>query len=137
MNSDWDMVPHQRNQELFSLEVNGGAIIFRIKRCSHYKEMFGVVSKYLVSMVNTCRPHPPSTCDINIKLPPELYYNHHTTEKRPYQYNKLLHEKSLSLFYPRLYCAFLDTSPSTIKCPCLTPLLLFLEIQYHLVLVFH
>jgi len=66
------VVLHQRNQELASPEVNGGAIIFRVKRCSHYEEMFGMVSRYLVSMVNTCRPRTLSTRDINIKVPSEL-----------------------------------------------------------------
>ena len=73
MNSDWNMVPHERNQELSSPEVNGGAIIFRVKQCSHYEEMFGIDSRYLVSMVDTCRPRTLSTRDTNIKLPPELY----------------------------------------------------------------
>ena len=31
-----------------SLEVNGGAIILRVKRCSHYEEIFGMVSRFLV-----------------------------------------------------------------------------------------
>jgi len=86
------------------------------------EEMFGMVSRYLVSMVVTCRPRTLSTWDINIEVPPELYWNHHATEKRPYQYNKLLQEKSLSLFYARLYWAFLDTSLFTIKYPGLTHL---------------
>ena len=73
MNSDWNVVPHQRNQELSSPDVNGGARLFRVKRCSHYSEMFGMVSRYLVSMVVTCRPSSLSTRDINIQVPPELY----------------------------------------------------------------
>jgi len=56
VNSDWEMVPHQRNQELSSLMVNCGVIIFRLKLCSHYEKMFEMVSRYLVSMVNTCGP---------------------------------------------------------------------------------
>jgi len=54
-------------------------------------------------MVDTCRPHTLLTQDINIEVPPELYGNHHATEQRPYQYNKLLLEKSLLTFYERLY----------------------------------
>jgi len=71
--SDWDVMPHQRNQELSSPEANGGAIIFRVKQCSHYEEMIGMVSRYLVSMVDTCRLGTLSTQDINIEVPPELY----------------------------------------------------------------
>ena len=37
------------------------------------EEMFGMVSRYLVSMVNTCRPRTLLTRDINIEVPPELY----------------------------------------------------------------
>ena len=37
------------------------------------EEMFGMVSRYLVSMVVTCRPRTLSTRDINIEVPPELY----------------------------------------------------------------
>jgi len=73
VHSDWDVVPHQRDQELSSLEVNSGALIFRVIQCSHYEEMFGMVSWYLVSMVDTCRPGTLSTRDINIKVPSELY----------------------------------------------------------------
>jgi len=73
VNSNWDMVPYQRNQEHSSPEVNGGATVFRVKRCSHYEEMFGMVSRYLVSMVDTCRPCTLSMRDINIEVPPELY----------------------------------------------------------------
>ena len=73
MNSDWDVVLHQRYQELSSPYLNGGAIIFRVKRCSHHEEMFGMVSRYLVSMVDTCRPRTLLMRDINIKVPPELY----------------------------------------------------------------
>ena len=54
-------------------------------------------------MVVTCRPRTQLTCDINIEVPSEIYSNHHVTEKRPYQYNKLWQEKSLSVFYTRLY----------------------------------
>jgi len=32
-----------------------------------------MVSRYLVSMVVTCRPRTLSTWDINIEVPPELY----------------------------------------------------------------
>jgi len=67
------VVPHQRNQELSSLEVNGGAIIFRVKKCSHYEEMFGIVSRYLVSIEDTCRPGTLSMREINIEVSPELY----------------------------------------------------------------
>ena len=55
MNSDWDVMPHWRNQEPPSLEMNSGAIIFRVKLCSHYEEMLGMVSRHLVNMVDTCR----------------------------------------------------------------------------------
>jgi len=37
------------------------------------EEMFEMVSRYLVSMVVTCRPRTLSTRDINIEVPPELY----------------------------------------------------------------
>jgi len=73
VNSDWDVVPCQRNLGLSSREVNGRAIIFRVKWCSHYEEMFGMVSTYLVSMVDTCRLHTLSTRDVNIEVPPGLY----------------------------------------------------------------
>ena len=73
MNSDWDVVPHQRNLELSSSEVNGGAIIFWVKRCSHKAGMCKIVSRRLVSMGNTCRQRTPSMRDINIEVPPELY----------------------------------------------------------------
>ena len=73
MNSDWDVVPHQRNQELSSPEVNGGVIIFTVKQCLHYEEKFGIVSRYLVSMVDACRPGTLLTRDINIEVPPERY----------------------------------------------------------------
>jgi len=73
VNSYWDVVLHQSNQELSSSEVNGGAIIFMVKQCSHYKAMFGIASRYLVSKVDTCRPRTLSTRDINIEVPPELY----------------------------------------------------------------
>ena len=66
-------MPHPRNEEPSSQEVNGGAIIFRVKQCSHYEEMFGIVSRYLVSMVDTCGPRTLSTWDINIEVPSELY----------------------------------------------------------------
>jgi len=56
VNSDWDMVPHLRNQELFNPIVNCGVIIFRLKLCSHHEKMFEMVSRYLVSMVDTCGP---------------------------------------------------------------------------------
>jgi len=39
VNSDWDVVPHERNLELSNPEGNGGAIIFRVKRCSHSEAM--------------------------------------------------------------------------------------------------
>jgi len=67
------MVPQQRNQELSSPEVNGAAIIFRVKQCSHYEKMLGMVSRYLVSIVNTYRPCTLLTRDINIEVPHELY----------------------------------------------------------------
>ena len=102
-------------KELSSPEVNSGASMFRVKRCSHCWKDCKIVSRYTVSMVVRCSPRLVSTRDINIEVPPELYWNHHATEKRPYQYNKLLLTKSLLLFYARLYWAFLDTSPSTIK----------------------
>jgi len=59
VNSHWDVVPHwyQRNQELFSLEVNDKTIIFSVKQCSHYEEIFRMVSRYLVRMVDPCRLH--------------------------------------------------------------------------------
>jgi len=66
-------VPHQRNQELSSPEVNCEAILFRVKWCSYYEEMFGMVSRYVVNMVDTCRPRTPSSQDINIEVPPEVY----------------------------------------------------------------
>jgi len=37
------------------------------------EEMFGMVSRYLVSIVVTCRPGTLSTRDINIEVPPKLY----------------------------------------------------------------
>jgi len=37
------------------------------------EEMLGIVSRYLVSMIVTCRPRTLSTRDINIEVPPELY----------------------------------------------------------------
>jgi len=73
VNSDWDVVPHQRNQELSSPEFNGGAVIFRVKRCSHYEEMFEMLTRYLISIVDTCTPRTLLTRDINIEVPPELY----------------------------------------------------------------
>ena len=73
MNSDRDVIPHQRNLELSSPEVNGVAIIFRVKQGSHYEEMFRIGSRYLVSILDTCRPRTLSTQDINIELHPELY----------------------------------------------------------------
>ena len=66
-------MPYQRNQELSSLEVNGRAIIFRVKQCSHFQEMFGIGSRYLVSIGDTCRPRTLSTWDLNTEVPPELY----------------------------------------------------------------
>ena len=54
VNSDWDVMPHQRNQELSSPQVTRGAIII-IRQCAQYKEMFGIICRYLVSMVDTCR----------------------------------------------------------------------------------
>jgi len=71
--SDWDVVAHQRDQELSTLEVNSGVLIFRVKHGAHYEEMFGIVCRYLVSMVDTCRPRTLSTRDINIKVPSELH----------------------------------------------------------------
>jgi len=56
VNSDWDMVPHQRSQELSSPIVNCVVIIFRLKLCSHYEKMFAMVSRYLVSMIDACGP---------------------------------------------------------------------------------
>ena len=103
MNSDWDVVQHQRNQEHSSPEVNGAGIICRVKQCSHYETMFGMVIRYLVSMEDTCRLCTLTMWDINIDVPHELYRNHHTTEKRPYQYPKLLPETFLSLFCAYLY----------------------------------
>ena len=73
MNSDWDMVPHQRNQEPSSPEVNSEVIIFSVIWYSHYEEMFGMISRHLVCMVDTYTPCTLSTQDINIKIPPELY----------------------------------------------------------------
>ena len=73
MNSYWDIVPHQRNQELSSPEVNSGAIIFSVQQCSHYEEMLRIDSRYLVSMVDTFRPRTLSTREINIEVPPKLY----------------------------------------------------------------
>ena len=70
MNTDWDVVPNQENQDLSSPEDNGGVIIFRVKRCSYYEEMFRMVGRYLVSMVDTCRPCSLATGDINIEVPP-------------------------------------------------------------------
>jgi len=81
VHSDWDVVPHQRDQPLSSLDVNSGALIFRVKQCSHYEKMFGMVSRYLVSMVDTCRPRTLSMQDINIKVPSELYGKDDATEK--------------------------------------------------------
>ena len=122
MNSDRNLVPHQGNQEYSSAEVNGGVIISRLKRCSHNEAIFTIVGRYLVSMVDTCRPRALSTWDINIRVSPKLYSNYHPTEKRPYQYNKLLEEKSLSLFYALLYRAFVHMSLSTIRYPGVTHL---------------
>ena len=73
MNSYWDVVLHQKDQELSSPEVNRGAIIFMVKRCSHYEAMFRIASRYLVSKVDSCRPRTLLTRDIKIELPPELY----------------------------------------------------------------
>ena len=73
VNSHWDVVPHQSRQELSCSEVNSGAVIFTVKTCSHYEQTFRMVSRYLVSMVNTCRPGILSMWDINIEIPPELY----------------------------------------------------------------
>jgi len=56
VNSNYDVVLDQRHPELSSPEVKGGAIIFRVKQCLHYKGIFGKASRYLVSMVDTCRP---------------------------------------------------------------------------------
>ena len=95
--SDWCVKTRQRNRKSSNSEVEGGAIIFRVKRCSHCSEAYEMVSRYWVSMVVRCSPRLLSTRDINIEVPPELYWNHQATEKRPYQYNKLLLEKSLSL----------------------------------------
>jgi len=71
--SDWDVMPHQRNQECSSPGVNDGAILFRVKRCSHYEKIFGMVSRYLVSMVDACKPGTLLTWNINIEVPLELY----------------------------------------------------------------
>jgi len=37
------------------------------------EEMLEIVSRYLVSMVVTCRLRTLSTREINIEVPPELY----------------------------------------------------------------
>jgi len=55
VNSDWNVVLHQRNQDLSNSEVNAGAIIFIVERCWHYEKIFGIVSRDLVSIVDTCR----------------------------------------------------------------------------------
>jgi len=76
VNSDWDVVPHQRNQKRSSLKLNSRVILFMVKRCSHYEAIFEMASRYyLVSMVDTCRPCTLSTQDINIKVPPKLYWH--------------------------------------------------------------
>jgi len=94
--------------------------------------MSRMVSRYLVRMVVTCRPRTLSTRDINIEVSPELYWNHHATEKRPYQYNKLLQEKSLSLFL-RTFILSLPKHISVYdKVPWSYPSRLFLKIWYHL-----
>jgi len=67
------MVPHQRNQELSSLEVKWWGDIILGQKVFALEEMFGMVSRYLVSMVVTCRPRTLSTWDINIEVPLELY----------------------------------------------------------------
>ena len=66
------MVPHRRNGSLSSPEVNSGAIRFRVNWFSHHEEMFGMVSRYVVSMVDTWRPRTLSTRDINIEVPISL-----------------------------------------------------------------
>jgi len=91
-----------------------------------------MVSRYLVSIVVTCRPRTLSTRDINIEVPPELYSNHHATEKRPYQYNKLLQEKSLSLFLHLFILSLPRYNSVYDKVPRSYPSRLFLEIWYHL-----
>jgi len=57
VNSDWDLVPCQKNQELSSPAVNGKVIIFSVKQCVHYEEMFRMVRRYLVTMGDSCWPH--------------------------------------------------------------------------------
>jgi len=91
-----------------------------------------MVSRYLVRMVVTCRPRTLSMRDINIEVPPELYRNHHATEKRPYQYNKLLQEKSLSLFLHMFILSLPRHISVYDKVPWSYPSRLFLEIWYHL-----
>ena len=75
MNSYWDIVPvlYQRIRELSSPEVNGGGIIFRVKHCSHNEEMFRIVIRYLVSMVDSYRLRTLSTRNINIEVPLVLH----------------------------------------------------------------
>ena len=38
------------------MKVNGGAIILRVKQCWHNEQMLGMVSRYLISMVDTYKP---------------------------------------------------------------------------------
>ena len=76
VNSAGEVVPHQRNQERSSPQVNSGAIVFRLKWCLHYEKMFWMTSTYLVSMGNTCRTHILLMRDINIEVPSELYWNY-------------------------------------------------------------
>jgi len=73
VNSNWDVVPYQKNQKLSSREVNGGTMIFRVMECSYYAEMLGMVSRYLVSMEDACRQRTLLMRNINIEVPSELY----------------------------------------------------------------
>jgi len=73
VNSDWNVVPHERNPELSSLEVKWWGDIIQGQKGFALEEMFGMVGRYLVSMVVTCRLRTLSTRDINIEVPLELY----------------------------------------------------------------
>ena len=73
VNSDWNVVPHQRNQEHSKSGSQWWRDIIQGQKVFSVAEMFGMVSRYLVSMVVTCRPRTLSTRDINIEVAPELY----------------------------------------------------------------
>ena len=73
MNSYWDVIPHKRNQELSSPEVNGATIILSVKQGSHCHQVFEMGSRYLVCMVDTFRLCSLLMGDINIQEPSELY----------------------------------------------------------------